>query len=564
MTDERVPTDDLITHSMWGARRAVAALIRYGVRDVVLCPGSRSAPLAFALADAEAAGLLRVHVRVDERSAGFIALGMSRVHTSAVVTTSGTAVANLHPAVLEAAHSRVPLLVISADRPHALRGVGANQTTDQVGIFGSAVVFSRDVPAGDDPSDPIRRAIAAANGGPGGRGGPVQVNLSFADPLPPSDQWRLDLEMVDAWGEGSESEVVMTAGRRALTIDRDRVVVKEWTDPRWSVALDPDSRGVIIAADAADAYDHRHHWPSWVEGAQWPILAEPTSAMRRHERSIADYHSRLAVLADQIETVVVVGRPTLSRDVSALLARRDLHVVVVAQDQPWPDVAGTAKAVATQIDWEEGVSPPGWLAQWRTEPSSAAGSEGEREFEPGTTQLDFAAVVTAVLTRPEPVLLGSSLTIREADRHGPTGPGLVSDFVCANRGLAGIDGLIATGSGLALALDTGVRVLLGDVSFAHDAMSLVQPDRERQPDLQVVIADNGGGRIFRTLEYGAPEFAPYVSRFFDTPQRIDVERLAAALGVEYRRVNDPLELAEAMTRPILGRQLVHAVLEDGA
>ncbi|KAE8762202.1 thiamine pyrophosphate-binding protein, partial [Georgenia thermotolerans] len=187
------------------ARQLVAALVAHGVRHVVLAPGSRSAPLAYALLAAEEAGWLRLHVRVDERVAGFVALGLARAGAAqtdaqsppapvAVVTTSGTAVANLHPAVLEAAHSNLPVVVVSADRPHEMRGTGANQTTDQVGIFGSAPRYAVDLPAGA-PGGPlldqvVTRALAAAQGLRTSAPGPVHLNVSLRDPLAPATTWR--------------------------------------------------------------------------------------------------------------------------------------------------------------------------------------------------------------------------------------------------------------------------------------------------------------------------------------------------------------------------------------
>ncbi|HLS63208.1 MAG TPA: thiamine pyrophosphate-binding protein, partial [Ruania sp.] len=176
------------------ARALVTALVAAGVRDVVLAPGSRSAPLAYALAGAAGAGWLRVHVRVDERSAGFVALGLARDRPTAVVTTSGTAVANLHPAVLEAAHAHLPLVVLTADRPHELRGVGANQTTDQVKVFGAAVRGYWEVPAdhGEDTTlvrSAVVRAVTAANGTRTRNPGPVHLNVAFADPLTPDGEW---------------------------------------------------------------------------------------------------------------------------------------------------------------------------------------------------------------------------------------------------------------------------------------------------------------------------------------------------------------------------------------
>ncbi|TRW44457.1 thiamine pyrophosphate-binding protein, partial [Georgenia yuyongxinii] len=186
------------------ARELVTTLVAHGVRHVVLAPGSRSAPLAYALQAAEAAGWLSLHVRIDERVAGFVALGLTRAgaiaadgapgRPVAVVTTSGTAVANLHPAVLEATHAGLPLVIISADRPHEMRGTGANQTTDQVGIFGTAVRYAVDLPAGAPGGSQLdqilTRALAAAQGLRSNHPGPVHLNVALRDPLAPATPWR--------------------------------------------------------------------------------------------------------------------------------------------------------------------------------------------------------------------------------------------------------------------------------------------------------------------------------------------------------------------------------------
>ena len=186
----------LVTPSSALATVLVDELARNGVREVVLCPGSRSAPLAYAVLAAERSGGLRLHVRVDERSAGFLALGLARGSGNpvAVVTTSGTAVANLHPAVLEAHHAGVPLVVVSADRPHELRGTGANQTTEQPGLFGSAIRYAADLPAplarpGLTPfwRSTVCRALAAATGSTGGLPGPVHLNVCLREPLAPDE-----------------------------------------------------------------------------------------------------------------------------------------------------------------------------------------------------------------------------------------------------------------------------------------------------------------------------------------------------------------------------------------
>ena len=312
------------------AREIVTELVRGGVGHVVLAPGSRSAPLAYALLSAHDAGWLRLHVRVDERIAGFVALGLARAEGApvAVVTTSGTAVANLHPAVLEAAHSGVPLVVVSADRPHEMRRTGANQTTEQVGIFAAAPRWAADLPADTPPAaarQVVVRALAAATGARSGDPGPVHLNLAFRDPLVPAAPW----------------EPGPVPARRAVVAARGAGTAAE---------LPAGGRTVVVAGDGAGPDAARV-----AEVGGWPLLAEPTSGARTGPNVIAAYRLLLAELGRDVERVLVFGHPTLSRPVSALLARTDVDVVVVAPTGAvWPDVAGTAGRVVDAV----GVTPP--------------------------------------------------------------------------------------------------------------------------------------------------------------------------------------------------------------
>lgn len=523
------------------ARAVVAALVAAGVRDVVLAPGSRSAPLAYALHAAERAGWLNLHVRVDERSAGFVALGIARVRAAAVVTTSGTAVANLHPAVLEASHSDLPLVVLSADRPHELRGVGANQTTDQVGLFGSATRWAGEIPADDAVGDrgvsvTITRAVAAARGLRTGRPGPVHVNVAFRDPLTPDDEWT--------------PGAVPTGSTR----------VAEVRGAAGSEVLVRGPRTVVVAGDAAGPEAARV-----AAAGAWPLLAEPSSAVRGAAGAVAAYRLVLDRLGPQIERVVVLGRPTLTRPVSALLARTDLDIVVVDPDGgPWVDVAGAARAVVP------GVTVPGspsegeraWAARWQLASDAAAQGLSAR-FD--GAPLSGPSVARAVLgsggASLGAVVLGSSMAVRDADLAAPVGESYVSAPVVANRGLAGIDGTISTAVGLALALDAPVRALLGDLTFQHDVGGLARGTLEREVDLQVIVLNDDGGAIFATLEHGRPEHAAVFTRVFGTPQGVDVRALAAGFCAAHRFVGSAEELAAVLAEPIVGRSVVEVALD---
>lgn len=513
------------------ARALVAALAASGVRDVVLSPGSRSAPLAYAVADAETAGWLRAHVRVDERSAGFYALGLAKAaalrgspRAVAVVTTSGTAVANLHPAVLEASHTGVPLLVVSADRPHEWRRTGANQTTWQPGLFATAVRAEHDLPARSDPAavrGQVARLVAAALGTLSRDPGPAHLNVGFADPLTPGGKWHPG------------------------TIPAPLVV--DPAPPPVPVHLPAGRRTLIVAGDGAGP--GAHHVAT---EAGWPLLAEPSSGARR-PGAIVHYLTLLAAgLAERVQRVVVFGHPTLSRPVSRLLARADVEVVVVSPTARWTDVAGTASRIVAAVRGSEPtVADLAWLGSWRQADAEAAARHV-------TTPIQRAAL--ALWATQGWLLLGSSNTVRAFDAVAPGAAR--STQVVANRGLAGIDGLVSTAHGLAAGLGEPVRVVLGDLSHVHDLGGLVSGDAEPDVDLQVVVLDDHGGGIFASLEHVGAEPALF-ERFFATPQSVDAVAAARAVGAAGESV-DLAGLADALALPVRGRSLLRVPLVGAA
>lgn len=538
------------------ARALVRALAAQGVRDVVLCPGSRSAPLAYALLAADDAGLLRLHVRVDERAAGFLALGLARAGEDAdrpvaVVTTSGTAAANLHPAVLEAAHAGRPLVVVTADRPHEMRGVGANQTAHQVGLFGGAVRWAADLPARETPVDPggeralgalVARAVAAACGVRSGDPGPVHLDVGLRDPLAPAAPWVSDLRPAPL-PVVLPSQPTLGAAAPAL--------------------LGRGPRTVVIAGDGAGAQAR-----DLAERAGWPLLAEPSSGARSGPAALGPYRLLLDVpdLADAVERVVLFGHPTLSRPVSRLLARLDVEVVVVAPGAgTWPDVAGAAALVCGAVDLAGPGHPAepgrGWLDRWRRADAAARGVlDAHLARGPLAGPAIARAVATAThegLGGARTLVVGASNAIRDLDLvDSPPAHG--AGRVLANRGLAGIDGTIATAAGVALGSGAPVRALVGDLTFQHDVGALACGPLEREPDLQVVVVNDDGGAIFATLEHGAPERAAAFERIFGTPQGLGVAALCAGFGVAHTTVEDLAGLHAALARPVRGRSVIEA------
>ncbi|WP_374694091.1 2-succinyl-5-enolpyruvyl-6-hydroxy-3-cyclohexene-1-carboxylic-acid synthase [Cellulomonas fimi] len=577
------------------ARVLVQALATLGVRDVVLAPGSRSAPLAYALADAAlpdderpaGAPAIRLHVRVDERSAGFLALGLARAAAHdedgarpvAVVTTSGTAVANLHPAVLEAHHAGVPLLLLTADRPHELRGTGANQTTVQPGIFGPAVRLAADVPAPVGLPDEARdlrhlasRAVAAATGARTGDPGPVHLDLAYREPLVPSPgPWpepsAVGLGNVQSRGAGAPGAVTA-----ALSAVVDARAGSASTAGAGGAAASGRRRGavptVVVAGDGAGPVARRV-----AEACGWPLLAEPSSGARGGPNAIAAYRLLLADprLGGAVRRVVVLGRPTLSRPVQRLLGRADVEVVVVApQGGAWPDAARNASDVLTEVPARmlrgRLHTPTGWLEAWQTAGKAAdaavdalLGGPGERDARrsrSGTrvTGPALARAVAGVLQPHDVLVVGSSNPVRDLDlvARWDTAP-----LVLANRGLAGIDGTLSTAAGVALGLPRRrVRALVGDLTFLHDVGGLLRGPLEPVVDLQVVVANDDGGSIFATLEPGEPERSAVFERVFATPHGVDVAALCAGYGVRHTRVVDAEGLLPALAAPGPGLSVV--------
>ncbi len=492
------------------AAQLVAHLAAHGVRDVVLSPGSRSAPLAYALLAADDVGLLRLTVRVDERSAGFVALGLARARgIAAVVTTSGTAVANLHPAVLEAHHAGVPLVVVSADRPAELRHTGASQTTAQPGIFAGAVRYCIDLPAdAPDVRGQVARAVLAARGADPG---PVHLNVQLRPPLAP---------------------------QRPVTLPRVRPGVRTPEAPPQAHILPAGPRSVVVAGDGVDP-----DVVALAAAAGWPLLAEPTAREGADPAVGVRYYRELlaAGAGDAIERVVVTGRPTLSRPVSALLADSSKEIVVVSRTR-YPDVAGTAALVVPAVTAAEPDADRAWLQRWR---------EADDALAAATELSDHERAAHAVWRAGGNLLLGASSVIRAFE----TAPYGAATRAWANRGLAGIDGTQSTAFGLALGLGQPVRAVVGDLTYVHDAAGLVRGVLEADADVQVVVLDDAGGSIFATLEYGALPGAAF-DRLFRTAQDFDLQAAAAAVGASYRRVELNM-LDQALSAPWRGREVLH-------
>jgi 2-succinyl-5-enolpyruvyl-6-hydroxy-3-cyclohexene-1-carboxylate synthase len=519
------------------ARVIIDELIGRGVRDVVLAPGARNAPLAYECFEADRIGLLRLHVRVDERTAGFLGLGLAKGYGApvAVLTTSGTASANLHPAVLEAWHAHVPLIVITASRPRSVINVGANQSTDQDQLFGRHVRGYAGL--SDEVLDhrtwrfETARIMTAATGSRTRMPGPAQLNVEFSEPLIPAES---------AWPPPAPG-LVITASNAA-------------TEP---MTLSDGTQTVIIAGDCQP--DLGGTVAGLAARAAVPLFAEPSSNARCGAAALSTYRLLLSsTLAEEIERVVVFGRPTLSRPISQLLARDDVELVVVSAYADWIDPGRAASLVTDAVRLPE-PGDRGWFEAWheadlvvreRLDDLLAA--------QPYFTGPALAATVWAALGAHDALFAGSSNPIRDLDLAAINS---AAPLVYANRGLSGIDGNVSTAAGIALALERPTHALLGDLTALHDATGLVIGREEPRPDLRLVVANDDGGSIFATLEQGEPAHMGAFERLFGTPQGLHFEALAAAADIGYRRVQTAAELAEVLAEPPIGMELVDAVID---
>ncbi|WP_430648029.1 2-succinyl-5-enolpyruvyl-6-hydroxy-3-cyclohexene-1-carboxylic-acid synthase [Agromyces sp. GXS1127] len=626
----------------------LSEFVRAGVTDVVVAPGSRSQALALAAAELERVGGIRLHVRIDERGAGFLALGLA-VETgrpAVVVTTSGTAVANLHPAVLEAHHAGVPLIVATADRPAELRGIRSNQTTVQPGIFAGAVRLERDVapPAGrageaDAAAHLAREAVRAALGvdgdgvlvphpGPG----PVHLNLQYREPL--SSAESLDAAP-SVRAEAAASVVSIAAAARGA----GRSGRSEFGAAR--VAHGP--RTVVIAGAGAGPEAE-----GVARAGGWPLLAEVTSGARFGPNLVVAYRELLREpgFGDQVERAIVFGHPTLSREVPGLVQRDGVETIAVA---PWgiewfdPGHAVDRFERAVTVEPHEPTADErAWTGRWvrasrilldRRDEAAGAGAVGDgagvgdggvgragglRDGVDETGHVsDYAAqraylkdqlarirqpidrrmLVESLWAATWPhdrLVLGASRLIRDADRNVP-GRRIP---VHANRGLAGIDGTVATAIGIAVASQSPppgttaagaaepgsvaredeatasvgtapsvhrsasgtTRALIGDLTLLHDAGSLLIGAGETRPRVLVIVGNDGGGTIFDALEVATSAPADAFDRVQYTPQSVDFAALATAYGWEYRRAATRGELDEALGTAVTGPTLLEVRL----
>lgn len=616
----------------------VDELIRAGVREAVVCPGSRSAPLALAFAEASRAGRLRLHVRTDERTGAFLALGLAKYSGRPVpiTMTSGTAVANCLPAMVEATLSHVPLLVLSANRPWSMIGTGANQTIEQRDIFGKhavatleldaaidvataapAITSSDTAPAPTHATDTARAALirqtrvkvdelVAAATDPI-RGGGAHLDIPLREPLVPASATALTLLARDLAGAiagassepgaatpitpttptspattaeqtSPESGAADPAGKASATLTpteptpaqpaRTYIAPPQATRvPFGEATIDVSKRTLVIAGSVTDAAWAREQLE--VLG-DVPVLAEPTAPAPDfpvHPAAAAMFTSSLVAAGEysaetRPEQVIVLGRTTLHRPVTRLLADPSIDITVLTETSTITDVARTARRVASTVR-VTGEQPATWLQVCRG--ISDLGVEATRDAITASTKaghftgLHAAGVLTDALRDGDAFFVGASSAIRDVARTGLPFDGVRT---LANRGVAGIDGLVSSAIGVALAHasadPTALRsprtlALVGDLSFIHDATALHFGPNEPVPDnLVIVVANDDGGAIFEGLEPGREDLRTFddgtlaFERVFGTPTGADISAMCEAAGVDWIGVRNVGELAEAL------------------
>ena len=505
----------------------VNALADHGITDVVLCPGSRNAPLSVALGCAPG---IRLHTRIDERAAAFLALGMARVQRRhvAVITTSGTAVANCVPAMIEAHYAAVPLLVISADRPARLHHTGASQTIEQQDLFrgyAESLLLSADTSA-EDAAAAVARVLGAAPR--------AHINVEFDEPLVGDHAPAAELFRAPA---AAAPQAGVDYGQTTVDISGNTLVIAG--DDAWRV--DGLEDVPTIAEPSAPAPYHPVHPLAAAVFAQEQISSPEGSAV--------EY-----VVRTKPERIIIVGHPTLHRAVLRLLGDEDIEVVVLARGPEVTRPGGRDVTVASTVT-VTGTPSAQWLKI--CEAASQLAADGVRNVleddSYGFTGLHAAAAVADTLGVGDTLVVGASNPVRDASVVGLPFDG-VDTFT--PRGAAGIDGTVSQAYGVALATQAlfpaelrapRTVALVGDITFLHDAGGLLTPEHSPRPhNLTIVVANDHGGSIFETLEVGAEGLRDTFEECFATPHDVNVEALCAAYGVDYLAADDVHELIGAL------------------
>jgi 2-succinyl-5-enolpyruvyl-6-hydroxy-3-cyclohexene-1-carboxylate synthase len=552
-----------------GARRLVDTLVGAGIGDVVIAPGSRSTPLVAACVRDQR---LRCRIVHDERSGAFVALGLGRGgRPAALLVTSGTALANAWPAVVEADVDHVPFVILSADRPPESTGTDANQTIDQRFFFGRCVRAFVDVPPPEDQPAPDAADDAVADGVAAAFGpsrGPVHINARFRKPLEPT-------------GDPTPGPARRRHLRPAPVIDdATAATLVELLSPAPAEPVGDGGLRLLVAGSARDDEDAAGA-AALARALGWPVLACATSGLRDpayRDLPLLRSGALLAQAGRPLPTVDVVVRTggVVVDDALAAVCERARHVVRVDDDRRRPlERAGPttvvhaapaalatalatalAAALATPRRQSAAAIAPTAVATWRADNERAAAVLGAGDIDDVLDEPRVARLVAQAATvTASQLFVGNSIAIRAIDRFCPVVPRVV-----ANRGASGIDGLLSTAAGLAAA-GGPTLALIGDVSFLHDAgaLSALSAWGRRGLPLRVVVVDNRGGRIFDHLPVA--RFPALLDPYFTTPHDVDLVAVGRAYGVAADRIVEPGALAARLAEPLRGLELLVAVVD---
>jgi 2-succinyl-5-enolpyruvyl-6-hydroxy-3-cyclohexene-1-carboxylate synthase len=527
-----------------------------GLRHVVICPGSRSTPLALAAALHPA---LTTYVLIDERSAAFFALGMARQlgEPVALICTSGTAAANFAPSVIEAYLSRIPLLVLTADRPAELRDWGASQTIDQVDLYGSHTRWSRDLtpPVGDPVETRFAQATAARamqlSGGP--PAGPVHLNVQFREPLIPTDADPLVL-LRELFAQRAEAPVPQGRVASPSSADVERLASLISTNPRGIIVCGPHSGAGLGEAVSALS-----------KATGYPCLADPLSTVR-FEWSAAtglidayDLFLRDARLTRDLtpDLILRIGAMPTSKPLMQFLGRQEVPVVAIDPGSlrdaghavTWhlaADEVATMMAVTSALEADGYPEPVGWLDCWQELNARTRLAIDTRLSDcAALTEPSIAADLVDVLPTGSTLVVGNSMPVRDVDTFAAGGARDIR--VTGTRGASGIDGVTSTALGAAAVASGPVALLVGDLSFLHDLGGLQATAYARTP-LVLVVVNNDGGGIFSFLPQHAQIDTGMFEQLFGTPAEVDVQGAAHLFGCTYARPASLQQFRNAVTR----------------
>jgi len=508
---------DLVSETTSLARVIVRQIIEAGITDVVISPGSRNAPLSFAFFAASQKGLIKLHSRIDERTAAFFALGLAKASGRAVpiVCTSGTAVANYHPAVLEAHHTNTPLLVLTADRPARLRKTGANQTTEQARIFGKSVRYFADISGAVFPMELPLYSLA---------NGPVHLNIQFEEPLAAdSDSSWLD-------------EITVAPRTIKSTKTPSSLKVKS-------------ERGVLVVGHDRGGFTVEEV-NAFADQLGWPLVSEDPLSLKNAISHASLFLGSTAISKELTpKTVIVIGRTTLSRSINTFIAAADKQIVIDSRIAT-VDTDRYADKRFTQIPTlESNSADQEWLEKWK---KFSERTSNELEKVTQWSEPVLARTVASHIKNGTTLFVSSSRPVRDIEAFATARSGIET---FANRGLAGIDGNISTAMGIATARTSTIAVL-GDLSFLHDLTGLIHGDK---PNLLILVVDNNGGGIFSTLAHrGSDGF----ESIFGTPHNLDLSAIATALNIKTSSIKSVFQLEKELSQPIEGIRVVVAQMPD--